>query len=464
MGTKTGEIRGGRTFFVCLIALAFLLGPIPLTKWDAEPAVAANTKKTVASRNSGSRHSAPVRQATYAKPKPKPTLPEPTVIDYQNKLSPAFNKVLRETTKYIIVHTSEGGLESTLRTVSMGKCRNGVICTTGGHANYVISRTGVIYRTLDHKYISHHAGISMWDGEYNLNKSSVGIEMVGYHYGEITGDQYRALSWLLKDLQGIYRIPDKNVLTHSQVAYSGPNFWFPKNHRGRKRCAKNFEPHRAGLTDAWQYDPDVKSGRLMPDTQLAAIFYGGSRQLAVAKTQTNVISKLNTAWSIAGEDYDAPDTMYELPNGKTVHGDQMEKVVGWNRVPAGTKVHLNVEQPQEVAQKGPIRVIGEGATAWSMAGKDFKKPTTKYLMPTGEIVSGDRLQDWDNIPPGTRMILGYRGPYSVDRKRYPLQIAGKAYNSGETLYYFSDYSIKNGTEIRDFGNLPEHTYMFVKVD
>lgn len=385
----------------------------------------------------------------------------PRVINYERKLSPRFEKVLRKRTDYIIVHTSEGGLGSTLRTVSRGKCKGGVICSSGGHANYVISRDGDIYRIVPHQYMSAHAGKSMWNGERNLNKISVGIELVGYHYGTITNQQYKSLGWLLKILQRTYKVPDKNVLTHSQIAYSGPNYWFRSSHRGRKRCAKNFERHRAGLRDAWSYDPDVKAGRLDPDPQLASIFYGPG--LAAAElAQSNIISKTNTAWSIAGEDYDASDTVYELPNGKTVRGDQFAKLIGWNRMPAGTKVFLNVEEEVE-SETGPVKTLTEGITAWALAGKEFSKATTKYFLPSGQIISGDRLKDWDNLPVGTRMIMGYRGPFSVHKNRYPLQIAGKEYNGPNTLYYFADYTLKPGSEIKDFDNLPVKTYIFVKI-
>ena len=35
-----------------------------------------------------------------------------TIIDRQNQLNRQFRKILRKTTKYIIIHTSEGGIKS----------------------------------------------------------------------------------------------------------------------------------------------------------------------------------------------------------------------------------------------------------------------------------------------------------------------------------------------------------------
>jgi N-acetylmuramoyl-L-alanine amidase len=401
------------------------------------------------------------------------------IINYECNLAPCFKRTIRNKTRYIIVHTSEAGVESTLRTVSGGKCFRGVRLTTGGHTHYVVARDGTIYMILDPKYVANHAGKSMWNGEESLSQCSVGIELVAYHYGTITEQQYASLARLLTILQKRYNIADQNVLTHSQIAYSGPNLWYPSDHRGRKRCAKNFDRSRAGLSSRWTYDPDVLKGRLEPDLQLAAIFYGFGRSAeetptktipaavheesveAAAEASSNVISKINTAWRIAGEDYNAMDTFYQLPNGKTIHGDQVEKVLGWNRLPVGTIVMVNQEVEPE---SGPVKTLKEGCTAWSLAGDEFQKSTTKYFLPDGRIMTGNRVRDWDNLPAGTRMITGYRGPYGI-RKNYPAaKIAGKAYNRPQTLYYLRDFTIKQGDEIRDFGTLAVGTYLFVKLE
>jgi N-acetylmuramoyl-L-alanine amidase len=404
---------------------------------------------------------------------------EGRIIDRQCQLASCFKKTVRTRTRYIIVHTSEAGLESTLHTVTGGKFFRGIRLTTGGHAHYVIARDGVVYRTLDPKFVANHAGKSIWNGEENLSQCSVGIELVAYHYGTITSQQYASLALLLKSLQKRYSIPDRNVLTHSQIAYSGPNLWHPYDHRGRKRCAKNFERHKAGLKDQWTYDPDVRAGRVKPDLQLAAIFYGkeatalaslpeteratisdGGAQ-AVAEASSNIISKINTAWRIAGEDYNAVDTVYELPDGRTIRGDQIEKVLGWNRIPVGTVVLLNQETEPDL---GPIKTLKEGCTAWSLAGAEYQKPSTKYFLPDGRIMPGNRVTDWDNLPAGTRMITGYRGPYGIRKNYTAKHIAGKAYNKPETLYYLRDFTIKKGDEIQDFNKLPAGTYVFVKLD
>jgi len=196
------------------------------------------------------------------------------VIDKTARLNPKYQKVKRTRTRLIIIHTSEATLESTLRTVSEGKRSPGKKeYTDGGHAHYVIARNGKIFYTLNHRYIANHAGYSMWNGEMDVSGISIGIEMVGYSAGKLTDAQYKSVSGLIDMLQRIYGLDDLAVLTHAQVAYGHPNFWFQHNHRGRKLCAINFDRKKAGLKNAHKYDPDVVAGRLLPYRKLSKIFY-----------------------------------------------------------------------------------------------------------------------------------------------------------------------------------------------
>ncbi len=388
---------------------------------------------------------------------------KPKIVDYQEHLSRNFKQQLRKSTKYIIVHTSEAGLESTLRTLTCGKVYKGCYVSTGGHANYAVARNGVIYRTLDHRYRANHAGLSMWNGRTDISSVSVGIELVAYHYGTITDAQYRSMAWLLDVLQGIYKVPDRNVLTHSQVAYGHPNRWHAREHRGRKRCAKNFDRAKAGLGNGWEYDPDVKSGRLVKDLHLAKIFYspgsgGAASEEAIA---SNVISGSNTAWNIAGEDYSSEDTSYVLPNGKTIRGDEIEKRLGWNRIPVGTRVLLNVPAYEQV-ETGPVKILEEGKTAWSLVGPDYRKPSTFYFLPNGKVLPGNRVSDWDSLPSQTRMISGYRGPYRLARGKHPVKVVGDSYKNQETVYLFPNNRLYAANEIPNWTKVPVGTRVFVR--
>lgn len=313
------------------------------------------------------------------------------IIDYSFRINPQFKKISRQRTRYIIVHTSELPLDATLRVVSKGKEFPSGYKTPGGHAHYVIAGNGQTYLILDKRYRADHAGLSMWNKDTGISDISIGIELVGYHDAPITASQYLSVGLLLGILKRTYGLDDRDVLTHSQIAYGKPNAWFNKNHRGRKWCAKNFDRSRAGLRNQWGYDPDVRAGRLMADPELAVAFYEpplkSSQRLATTRMQrsprlattsrvensprpaltrvqnpprpstrraqslpfqgltrgakSNIISNINSAWSIAGGDYDSETTFYLLPDGRTLSGDRIEETIGWNNLPTNTRVMLN---------------------------------------------------------------------------------------------------------------------------
>ncbi len=383
------------------------------------------------------------------------------IVDFRPRLNPRFKKVSRKNTTYIIVHTSELGLESTLRVVSKGKLFPNGRRTDGGHTHYVIARNGRTYRIMDKTDVADHAGRSMWNGEMDLSNISIGIELVGYHYAPISDQQYRSLGMLIDILQGVYNLDDRAVLTHSQVAYGVPNRWFRENHRGRKRCAKNFIRAKAGLGSAWSYDPDVNAGRLMADAQLADVFYG-RLNIDAQSDEANIISKLNTAWVIAGEDYDSSTTVYQFPNGSLYTGAQIAGKIGWNRIPAKTVVLLNQESKVELLKdNGPVKTISDGITAWSLAGKSYNHDTTIYFLPSGHIKPGSMISDWDDLPMRTKMIIGYKGPYPLRKDNSAFRIAGSSYKDQQTLYYLPSKKLLGGNEIKDFSQIQSGTLVFL---
>ncbi|WP_319407477.1 N-acetylmuramoyl-L-alanine amidase [uncultured Desulfosarcina sp.] len=386
-----------------------------------------------------------------------------TIIDYRPRLNPEYKKIERKYTRYLIVHTSELGLDTTLRVVSKGKqFRNGRR-TDGGHTHYVIARDGSTYRILDKKWTADHAGTSMWDGRSDLSQMSIGIELVGYHYAPITDKQYRSIGLLLRILQDAYGLDDRAVLTHSQVAFGRPNRWHKRDHRGRKRCAKNFDRAKAGLGPTWHYDPDVRAGRLVADAQLAEVFYSpGPRAIASAVEETNLISKHNTAWLIAGEDFDSSATVYQFPDGRVFTGDQITEQVGWNRIPAKTVVLLNQSGSlAELKDDGPVKTIADGITAWSLAGRSYNHHTTIYFLPSGRIKNGSMISDWDDLPVSTRLIIGYNGPFPVSKDRSAYRIAGARFKDPQTIYYLPSKELLGGSRIEDFSRLQAGTLVFV---
>ncbi|MCP3943693.1 MAG: N-acetylmuramoyl-L-alanine amidase [Desulfobacteraceae bacterium] len=389
------------------------------------------------------------------------------IIDYRSHLNRKFKKSIRRKTLYIIVHTTELGLDTSLRVVSRGKQFQSGYKTPGGHANYVIARNGYTYRILDKKYRADHAGRSMWQGRTDLSDFSVGIELVGYHDAPISAAQYRSVGLLICILKKVYSLDDRDVLTHSQVAYGKPNPWFWKNHRGRKWCAKNFNRSKAGLGPGWKYDPDVLAGRLLPDPELVGVFYGvpyhGVNPLVKSPgSGSNIISKTNSAWSIAGEDYNNERTIYLFPGGARLPGNKIKQTLGWDRLPMNTKVVLNQDvEPVVIQDQTPVKTISKSMTAWSHAGVAYKEDTTIYFLPSGRVYPGSKILDWDDLPLKTRLLVGYKGPFPITEAQTAYKIAGSKYKSFETVYYLSSGRLLTGDKITDFTHLAKGEQIYL---
>tara|TARA_Y100000992_G_scaffold161569_1_gene108205 strand:+ start:155 stop:850 length:696 start_codon:yes stop_codon:yes gene_type:complete len=89
-------------------------------------------------------------------------------------------------------------------------------------AHYVINRSGKIFKLVNENNVAWHAGKSKWKNYENLNKNSIGIELVnkGHQYGyqKYTKIQIKKLIKLCKYLIKKYRIKKSLILGHSDIA------------------------------------------------------------------------------------------------------------------------------------------------------------------------------------------------------------------------------------------------------
>ncbi len=98
-------------------------------------------------------------------------------------------------------------------------------------AHAAIDPGGVIYRVCNDGRMAWHAGESAFEGETNLNRVSLGVELMveGEHtYGTFlsrirspecfTRLQYRALGWLAYDWSRSYAIPPQRIVGHNRIA------------------------------------------------------------------------------------------------------------------------------------------------------------------------------------------------------------------------------------------------------
>ena len=136
---------------------------------------------------------------------------------YQKKYSPNFSKRIRShrEIKFIILHYT--GMQSMIASIKrLINPKYKVSC------HYLINRKGKIIKMVDEDRVAWHAGKSKWKNFNNLNKNSIGIELVnkGHEHGyeKFTNIQIRKLIKLCLYLKKKYKIKTSNVLGHSDIA------------------------------------------------------------------------------------------------------------------------------------------------------------------------------------------------------------------------------------------------------
>ena len=89
-------------------------------------------------------------------------------------------------------------------------------------SHYLINRIGKIYRLVKENKTAWHAGKSCWGKYKNLNKSSIGIELVnkGHRFGytNFSTRQIISLKKISKIIIKKYKIKNKNIVGHSDIA------------------------------------------------------------------------------------------------------------------------------------------------------------------------------------------------------------------------------------------------------
>ena len=131
--------------------------------------------------------------------------------------SPNFNSKKRGSNNIasIIIHYT--GMQSERESIErLTSSSSKVSC------HYLINRSGKVFRLVEDKNMAWHAGKSMWGKYKNLNKNSIGIELVnkGHRYGyqAFTKIQIKRLVELCKYLKRKYRIKNKLIVGHSDIA------------------------------------------------------------------------------------------------------------------------------------------------------------------------------------------------------------------------------------------------------
>jgi len=131
--------------------------------------------------------------------------------------------------------------------------------------HYLISREGKIFQMVEDDRVAWHAGKSRWGSFENLNDKSIGIELVnkGHNFGyqKFSKKQINALIMLCFKLKKKYKIKDRFILGHSDIAplrKSDPGEKFPWSKLKKRKIGiwyslnknkKNFLPKKLSKKD-----------------------------------------------------------------------------------------------------------------------------------------------------------------------------------------------------------------------
>ena len=134
-----------------------------------------------------------------------------------SKYSPNFSRKIRKNRdiRAIVIHYT--GMQSKIASIKrLLSSKHKVSC------HYLIDRKGKIFKMVEDNRVAWHAGKSKWKNIKNLNKNSVGIELVnkGHEHGyqKFTMSQISQLIKLCLILKRKYKIKNSHIVGHSDIA------------------------------------------------------------------------------------------------------------------------------------------------------------------------------------------------------------------------------------------------------
>jgi hypothetical protein len=113
-----------------------------------------------------------------------------------------------------VMHATGGVKTGDLWTLS-GRDRRHLVSV-----HYYVTKLGEIYQLVQDKDVAWHAGISFWQGENDVNRFSLGVEMENLNDGRdpYPQSQIDAVLWLVRNKVQQYKIPRSRLVRHAQVA------------------------------------------------------------------------------------------------------------------------------------------------------------------------------------------------------------------------------------------------------
>ena len=201
-------------------------------------------------------------------------------------VSPNFSKKSRhgKNIKFIILHYT--GMQSKIESIKrLTNRRSKVSC------HYIIDRAGKITQMVNLYKVAWHAGKSKWKNFKNLNKSSIGIELVNkghkFGYQKFTDLQIKSLIYLCKFLMKKFKIKNSRVLGHSDIAP------LRKDDPGEKFPWRKLNSQRIGM---WYKQKGVSFKKMYEEKNQEKFFFKnlhriGYRYFSVSKNSKKLVTK-----------------------------------------------------------------------------------------------------------------------------------------------------------------------------
>ena len=180
----------------------------------------------------------------------------------KNQYSPNFSRKLRRKTdiKFIVIHYT--GMQSKIASLKrLLSPRHKVSC------HFLIDRKGQVLRMVDENKVAWHAGKSKWKNCNNLNKNSIGIELVNkghkFGYEKFTNRQINRLIKLCLNLKRKFKIKNSNILGHSDISP------MRKQDPGEKFPWKKLKQNKLGI---W-YGPLKSKSQKINEKKIKELFF-----------------------------------------------------------------------------------------------------------------------------------------------------------------------------------------------
>jgi N-acetylmuramoyl-L-alanine amidase len=194
----------------------------------------------------------------------------------------ALKKRKQDQIKFIIFHYT--GMKKESEAIErLTSIKSRVSC------HYLIKNNGEIVVMVPDLYEAWHAGVSSWKNFKSLNKNSIGIEISNpghdFNYKRFSKKQIQSIKKLSRFLIKKYKIEQKNILGHSDIA---PN---RKKDPGEKFPWKYLAKFRIGNWHSLPVKTLVKNRRKKISTTDKKLFFGYLLKIGYSSKNLNKIKK-----------------------------------------------------------------------------------------------------------------------------------------------------------------------------